>query len=189
MALLHTIANSDSTPSNLPQPTPLCPLVPSNTKCCIAMLRRGGGQLGHGHAGHVAQPDSLPSLPLHLCPGPSATARHRALLRHPSTSTVELDDDNGRRSRAQISSGRRSRRASTCMDTLSTRAAPPPCTCPGPACNALSITTPPGRRQTWPRPDPGPPPPWTGKKIRRCRDLPGSNATQPSLPRPSCRCH
>jgi hypothetical protein len=97
MALLHTIANSDSTPSNLPQPTPLCPLVPSNTKCCLAMLRRGGGQLGHGHAGHVAQPDSLPSLPLLLCPGHHATARHHisyATLAPPwSSSTMTMAGD------------------------------------------------------------------------------------------------
>jgi hypothetical protein len=111
MTLLHTICYSDSTPPNLPQPTPFGPLVPSNTKCCIARLRRGGGQLGHGHAGHVAQPDDLPSLPLLLCPGPGAPARHHALLRRPSTATVELDDDTGRTTRAQNTPRRRSCRA------------------------------------------------------------------------------
>ena len=120
------------------------------------MLRRGGGQLGHGHAGHGAQPDKLPLSPLLPCPGHLATARHRisyatlAPPRSSSTTTVA-----GRRAPSTRPDAARVARMHV-ADTLSTHAAPPPRSRPGPARNALSVTTTPGRRQTLARPRPTP---------------------------------
>jgi hypothetical protein len=167
----------------------LCPLVPSNPKWCIVMLRRGGEQLGHGHAGHVAEPDDLPSLPLHPCPGHCATARHRvpySTLAPPwsSSSTTPAGQRApstrpGRRScrtHARPGHAQYTRRATTSLTpwTRSRRLEHP-----------LATWTPPDNTSTRP---------WTAAAVDGEEDPAnaaarhGSNASYSDAPRPSCRC-
>jgi hypothetical protein len=57
------------------------------------------------------------------------------------------------------------RRACACRGRHWPRAVPPACPRTGPSSNTLSTAAPPRHRQTRARPDPGPPPPETTKKI------------------------